>query len=109
MPEKLPTWEQKRLKRINELKRKLQAAEKRFDDARRKKRNAELIAFGVLVEELFKAGDSAVRQKWLDDAKKHLSTGNLFSRAESGFERLKELLTPSDATNSEQNFGKNAV
>jgi len=41
----------------------------------------------LLVEELFKAGDEAARQKWIDCAKKYLTDRNL-TRVISGFSRL---------------------
>jgi hypothetical protein len=84
------SWEQKCLNRINGLKHQLEAAEKRFHEGSRKKRNGELIAFGVLVEELFKAGDSGARQKWKDGAQKHLTPETLRERALEGFKRLEE-------------------
>lgn len=81
------TTEQKRLQKIAQLKAKLQKEEARFNQEKRKERNGQLVAFGVLVEELFKTGDEASRQKWIDGAKKHLKDRNL-DRVLAGFERL---------------------
>jgi hypothetical protein len=81
------TTEERRLQRIAQLKAKLQKEEARLSQDKRKERNGQLVAFGVLVEELFKAGDEAARQKWIDGAKKHLKDRNL-ERVLAGFQRL---------------------
>ena len=86
------TTEEKRLKRIEQLKAKLQKEEARFNAGKRKERNGQLVVFGVLVEEMYKSVDAAARQKWIDGAKKHLKDRNL-KRALDGFARLdKEIL-----------------
>jgi len=81
------TTEERRRKKIAELKARLQKEEARLSQDKRKERTGQLVAFGVLVEELFKAGDEAARQKWIDGAKKHLADRNL-TRVISGFSRL---------------------
>jgi hypothetical protein len=81
------TTEDKRLQKIAQLKARLQKEEARLNQDKRKERDGQLIAFGVLVEELFKAGDPVARQKWQDGAKKHLNDRNL-KRALAGFSRL---------------------
>jgi hypothetical protein len=58
-----------------------------FNQSQRKERNGQLIALGVLVEEMFKSGDDTARQKWTDGAKKYLKDRNL-SRAMAAFSRL---------------------
>lgn len=82
------TTEEKRRKKIAQLRAQLQKEEARLSKDKRKDRNGQLIALGVLVEEIFKTGDEAERQKLIESAKKHLKDRNLM-RAFSGFERLK--------------------
>lgn len=81
------TTEEKRLQKIAQLKARLQKEEARLNQDKRKERNGQLVACGVLVEEMFKAGDEIARQKWIDGAKKHLKDRNL-DRALACFERL---------------------
>lgn len=81
------TTEEKRRNKIAQLKAQLQKEEARLNQDKRKERNGQLIALGVLVEEMYKSGDETARQKWLDGAKKHLKDRNL-TRALAGFERL---------------------
>lgn len=81
------TTEEKRLKKIAQLKAQLQKEEARLNQDKRKERNGQLIALGVLVEEMYKSGDETARQKWIDGVKKHLKDRNL-TRALAGFERL---------------------
>lgn len=89
MEEKQPlTTEERRKQKIAQLKARLQKEESRLNQSQRKERNGQLIALGVLVEEVFKAGDEAGRQKLIESAKKHLKDRNL-TRAFAGFERLK--------------------
>ena len=88
MDEKQPlTTEERRKQRIAQLKAQLQKEEARLSKDKRKERDGQLIAFGVLVEEMFKAAEPENRQKWIDGAKKHLKDRNL-TRALAGFERL---------------------
>lgn len=82
------TAEEKREQKIAQLKAKLQKEEALQNQSQRKKRNGQLIAFGVMVEEVFKSADEIGRQKLIDSAKKHLNDRNLM-RAIAGFERLK--------------------
>ena len=84
---KTATPEERRLQRIAQLKVKLQKEEALLSKDKRKERDGQLIAFGVLVEEMFKTAEPENRQKWLDGAKKHLKDRNL-TRALAGFERL---------------------
>lgn len=83
------TTEEKRKLKIAQLKAQLQKEESRLNKDKRKERDGQLIAFGVLIEEVFKTGDETARQKWLDLAKKHLKDRNL-TRALAGFERLQQ-------------------
>ena len=87
MPEQMLTTEQKREKRIAQLRAKLQKEEAKQADSQRKKRNGQLISWGILVEEVFKNADEASRQQLIDSAKKHLKNRNL-QRALEGFARL---------------------
>lgn len=84
----IATTEQKRIQRIAQLKAKLQKEEARLSNAKRKKRNGELIAFGVYVEEFFKVADEEARKKLEESIKKHVKERNL-ERALSGLSRLK--------------------
>ena len=81
------TTEERRKQKIAQLKAQLQKEESRLNKDKRKERDGQLIAFGVLVEEMFKTAEPENRQKWLDGAKKHLKDRNL-TRALAGFERL---------------------
>ena len=81
------TTEERRKQKIAQLKAQLQKEESRLNKDKRKERDGQLIAFGVLVEEMFKTAEPENRQKWLDCAKKHLKDRNL-TRALAGFERL---------------------
>ena len=81
------TTEERRKQKIAQLKAQLQKEESRLNKDKRKERDGQLIAFGVLVEEMFKTAEPENRQKRLDGAKKHLKDRNL-TRALAGFERL---------------------
>lgn len=83
------TTEERRKQKIAQLKARLQKEESRLNKDKRKERDGQLIAFGVMVEEVFKVADDAGRQKLIETAKKHLKDRNL-TRAIAGFERLKE-------------------
>lgn len=87
MPEQTLTTEQKRAKRIEQLKARLKKEEARLADSERKKRTGQLISWGVMVEEIFKSADETERQRWVESAKKHLKDRNL-QRALEGFSRL---------------------
>lgn len=87
MEEKELTTEEKRLKKIAQLKARLQKEEARLADSERKKRTGQLISWGVMVEEIFKSTDEAGRQRLIESAKKHLKERNL-QRALEGFSRL---------------------
>lgn len=87
MPEQLLTTEQKREKRIAQLRARLQKEEAKQAESQRKKRNGQLISWGVLVEEIFKNADEAGRKSLIDSAEKYLKERNL-QRALEGFSRL---------------------
>ena len=57
----LLTSEERRMKRIEKLKAKLQKEEALANAAKRKERNGQLIAWGVLIEEMYKAADEQAR------------------------------------------------
>lgn len=82
------TTEERRLKRIAQLKAKLQKEEARQTQSERKKRDGQLVAFGVYVEEFFKIADEDGRKRLEESIKKHLSGRNL-ERAIEGLQRLK--------------------
>lgn len=84
---KTATPEERRLQRIAQLKAKLQKEEARLSKDKRKERDGQLIAFGVLVEEMFKTAEPESKKKWLDNANKHLKD-RILTRALAGFERL---------------------
>lgn len=85
---KLLTTEEKRKQRIAQLKAKLQKEEARLNQDKRKERNGQLIAFGVLIEEIFKSGNSQLVRMLEDAAKTRLKDRNL-NRALAGFGRLR--------------------
>ena len=74
------TQEEKRLKRIAQLKAMLQQEE-------RKRRTGQLVAFGVYIEEFFKTSDDEAKKRLEESIKKHLSGRNL-ERALDGIKRL---------------------
>lgn len=82
------TTEERRLKRIAQLKAKLQKEEARQNQIERKSRTGQLVAFGVYVEEFFKTADEDGRKRLEESMKKHLSGRNL-QRALAGLQRLK--------------------
>lgn len=79
--------DEKRLKRIAQLKAKIQKEEALFNHSLRKKRNGQLVVLGVLVEELYKSSDEAGRNQWREKAKERLKERNL-DRALAAFSRL---------------------
>lgn len=81
------TQEEKRLKRIAQLKAMLQQEEAKQHQEERKQRTGQLVAFGVYVEELFKSSDDEARKQLEESMKKHLSGRNL-ERALEGIKRL---------------------
>jgi hypothetical protein len=84
---KIITPEERRLKRIAQLKAKLQKEEARLSKDKRKERDGQLIAFGVYVEEFFKHADVEERTRLEESIKKHLS-GRNFERALAGLVRM---------------------
>lgn len=82
------TTEEKRLRRIDQLKAKLQKEEAKLRKDERKKRNGQLIAFGIYTEELFKRLNSEEKVRMTENIKKLLSGRNL-ERALDGLKRLK--------------------
>lgn len=83
--------EQKRIHKISQLKARLQKEEALLKQSYRKKRNGELISFGILVEELYKNATAAEQIQWKKKAHQHLKDRNL-TRAMAGFERLEYFL-----------------
>lgn len=83
------TTEEKRIQKIAQLKAKLQKAEARFNQDKRKERNGQLVAFGVYVEEFFKTADDEAKKRLEESIKKHLKDRNL-ERALAGLQRLAE-------------------
>ena len=87
MSEQTLTTAQKRANRIAQLRARLQKEEARQAEDLRKKRNGQLVSWGVMVEEIFKSADEAGKQRLMDSARKHLKERNL-QRALEGFSRL---------------------
>lgn len=87
MEKKLCTPEEKRLKRIAQLKAKLQKEEAIQSQEERKARTGQLVSFGVYIEEFFKSSDAEARKRLEESIKKHLSGRNL-ERALAGITRL---------------------
>lgn len=81
------TTTQKRIRKIEQLKARLEKEEGRLKDAARKERNGQLIAFGLYVEEAIKAADEDGRKKIEDNIKQYLNGRNL-QRALAGIKRL---------------------
>ena len=89
MTDSISTTEEKRLKKLDELKARLQKVQAQQNSLERKRRNGQLFAWGVLIEEIYKSADEAGRQKLVESARKHLKDRNL-ERAIQGFTRLSE-------------------
>lgn len=85
---KILTTEEKRKQKIAQLKAQLQKEEARLNQDKRKERNGQLFAFGVLVEEIVKGGNSQLVTMLEEEAKTRLKDRNL-NRALAGFARLK--------------------
>jgi len=81
------TTEQKRKLRIEKYRALLQKEEARESKAARKERDGQLIAWGVMVEEWYKARTADKRVKIADMAKEFLKDRNLL-RALAGFQRI---------------------
>lgn len=88
---KLATPEERRLKRIAQIKAKLQKEEARLNHDRRKERNGQLIAFGVYIEEFYKSADVEGKKRLEESMRKHLKDRNLI-RAMKGLKRLEASL-----------------
>lgn len=80
---------EKRKNRIAQLKALLQQEEAKQHQEERKQRTGQLVAFGVYVEELFKASNEEARKQLEKSIKKHLSGRNV-ERALEGIKRLSE-------------------
>lgn len=83
------TSSEKRIIKINQLKAKIQKEQAKLTVAARKERNGQLIAFGVLVEVLYRNASREERLKWATDAGK-LLTGRNLDRVLGGFKRLED-------------------
>lgn len=81
------TQEEKRLKRIAQLKAMLQQEEAKQNQEERKRRTGQLVAFGGYIEEFFKISDDEAKKRLEESIKKHLSGRNL-ERALDGIKRL---------------------
>lgn len=58
------TQEEKRLKRIAQLKAMLQQEEAKQNQEERKRRTGQLVAFGFYIEEFFKTSDDEAKNGW---------------------------------------------
>nr|CDL65934.1 unnamed protein product [uncultured bacterium]CRY93697.1 hypothetical protein [uncultured prokaryote] len=83
------TTEERRLKRIAQLKAKLQKETARQNELERKRRNGQLIAFGVFFEQWFKNANPEEKTNIISLVKNHLKDRNL-ERALEGMKRLAE-------------------
>ena len=81
------TTEEKRLKKIEQLKARLQKEQAKQNSVERKRRDGQLMAWGVMIEEIFKCADESGKEKLIESAKRHLKDRNL-ERALEGFKRL---------------------
>lgn len=81
------TFQKKQEKKVAQLKAKLQKEEAKLSQSRRKERDGQLVAMGVLVETLYKAADDAARTKWCKQAESALKDRNL-ERVLAAFSRL---------------------
>jgi len=87
MEEKQLSNKERLEQKIAQIKAQLRKTEAKFTQSQRKERNGHLIAFGVLVEEIFKAGDEKGQQKLIEAANRHLKDRTL-AKALDGFKRL---------------------
>lgn len=83
------TTSEKREKRIEQLKAQVQKETAKLVADRRKERNGQLIAFGLLVEAIYKEGDEDTKKKIADAASRLLDDRNAV-RALAGLRRLAE-------------------
>ncbi len=81
------TTSEKRAIKINQLKARLQKEQAKLTAVARKERNGQLIALGVLMEELYKHWDRTKRLEFASLAGKTLSGRNL-DRVLGAFKRL---------------------
>lgn len=93
------TTQEKRLKRIAQLKARLQKEEAKFNASKRKERTGQLVSWGVMVEEYFKTLDDSGRKVLIEMAHKYLKDRNL-ERALAGFSRLSKEVPKSDSQNA---------
>lgn len=89
MENSILTPEERRLKRIAQLKAKLQKETARQNEVERKRRNGQLVAFGVFFEQWFKNANDEERTTIVSLVKNHLKDRNL-ERAIEGMKRIAE-------------------
>jgi len=81
------TLEQK----ISETKARLQMMENKLSETKRKERNSQLIAAGILVEQMFKNDNSREREEWIYATEFHFKNNpNIHQRLISMFQRLQD-------------------
>ena len=91
------TATEKRIQRIARLKARLQKEKTLLGISERKARNGRLVIFGVYLEKVFKAADSAGRERIETSMREHL-TGRNLERALDGLTHLRKEVRPNTLT-----------
>lgn len=84
----LETTNEKRLKKIEQLKERIAKEQARLNDSIRKERTGQLVAAGVLMESIYKSAMPEGRQRIKDQAQKHLTDERNLKRVQAMFNRL---------------------
>ena len=84
----LETTNEKRLKKIEQLKERIAKEQARLNDSIRKERTGQLVAAGVLMESIYKSATPVGRQRIKDQAQKHLTDERNLKRVQAMFNRL---------------------
>ncbi len=84
----LETTNEKRLKKIEQLKERIAKEQARLNDSIRKERTGQLVAAGVLMESIYKSATPEGRQRIKDQAQKHLTDERNLKRVQAMFNRL---------------------
>lgn len=84
----LETTNEKRLKKIEQLKERIAKEQARLNDSIRKEKTGQLVAAGVLMESIYKSATPEGRQRIKDQAQKHLTDERNLKRVQAMFNRL---------------------
>lgn len=103
--EKKLTGEERRIKRIAQIKATLQKEEALLNLGRRKKRNGQLIAFGVLMEQIYKTATPEQRESLKKKVNELLDDRNK-TRALEGFDRLSTELAGVEVQDTDETEGE---